>query len=89
MIRDGVVYRYLTKRVRRCPVCGDRGRVQIIVYGMPAVHPTLDEEDRAKFAGCIVPSYEDPEQEPPDRHCPTCDLSYTKQGEVVPDLEGW
>lgn len=89
MNRDGVVYNYLPKRVRRCPECGDRDRVQIIVYGMPAVWPTPDEEDRVKFAGCMMPSYEDPDQEPPKWHCPTCDVSYTGRGVIVIDSDEW
>lgn len=83
MNRDGVIYNYLPKRVRRCPECGDRDRVQIVVYGMPAVPPTPDEEDRVLFAGCVMLASDDPEQESPEWHCPTCHLSYTRRGEIV------
>ena len=33
--------------------------------------------------------YEDPEQEPPDWHCPTCEVSYTGRGVIVPEPDQW
>ena len=89
MSRDGVVYSYLPKRIRRCPQCGDRDHVQLIFYGMPGFPPPPEEEDRIIFAGCMMPIYEDPEQEAPDWHCPTCELSYTKRGEIVSEPDEW
>jgi hypothetical protein len=56
---------------------------------MPAFPPTPEEEDRVLFAGCVMPFYEDPEQEPPKWHCPTCEVSYTGRGEIVPEPEEW
>jgi hypothetical protein len=76
---------YLPKRIRACPVCRKSAQVQIIIYGMPAGPPSAEEEDRVVFAGCVMPFYEDPEQEPPDWHCPTCRVSYTRRGEIVPE----
>jgi hypothetical protein len=80
---DPMIHHYLPKRIRGCPECGDRDRVQIVVFGMPAVPPTPDEEDRVLFAGCVMFTSDDPEQESPKWHCPSCDLSYTGRGEVV------
>ena len=80
---------YLPKRVRACPVCRKSAKVQIIIYGMPAGPPSAEEEDRVMFAGCMMPFYEDPEQEPPKWHCPTCDVSYTGRGVVVPETDEW
>ena len=75
---------YLPKRVRACPECRKSAQVQIIVYGMPAGPPT-PEEDRVIFAGCVMFVSEDPDQGPPKWHCPTCDVSYTRRGEIVPE----
>ena len=80
-IRDS----WLPKRIRRCPQCGDRDRVKLILYGMPAGRPPPEEEDRIIFAGCMMPMYEDPEQQPPDWHCSICEVSYTGRGEIVPE----
>jgi hypothetical protein len=82
---------YSPKRIRRCPQCGDRDRVQTIVWGLPTLPIELspEEEGRVLFGGCVMPSYEDPEQEPPDWCCPTCDVSYTKRGEIVPEPDEW
>lgn len=85
MIRDGVVYHYLPKRVRACPQCHKTAHVQIIVYGMPAVWPTPEEEDRVKFAGCEMYSGE----EEPRWYCPACEVAYTAEGVVVPEPEDW
>ena len=76
---------YLPKRIRACPQCRKSAQVQIIIYGMPAFPPTPEEKDRVVFAGCVMPYYEDPEQEPPKWHCPSCGVSYTGRGEIVPE----
>ena len=86
---DPMIYSYLTKRIRRCPQCGDRDRVQIIIHGMPAFRPTPEEEDRVIFAGCVMFVSEDPDQGPPKWRCPACDVSYTGRGVVVTDPDGW
>jgi hypothetical protein len=80
---------YLPKRIRACPQCRKSAQVQIIVYGMPAWPPTPEEKDRVLFAGCVMPAYEDPEQEPPKWHCPTCEVSYTGRGVIVPEQDEW
>jgi hypothetical protein len=43
------------------------------------------EEGRVLFGGCVMPFYEDPEQEPPKWRCPTYEVSYTGRGEIVPE----
>jgi hypothetical protein len=80
---------YLPKRIRRCPQCGDRDHIQVIIYGMPAGPPTPEEEDRVIFAGCVMFVSEDPDWQSPKWHCPTCDASYTGRGVVVPEPDEW
>jgi hypothetical protein len=76
---------YLPKRIRRCPQCGDRDHVQVIIYGMPAFPPTPEEKERVAFAGCVI----DTDGEPPKWHCPTCEVSYTGRGEIVTEPDEW
>ena len=83
---EPIIPSYLPKRIRACPQYRKSAQVQIIIYGMPAFPPTPEEEDRVLFAGCVMPFYDDPEQEPPKWHCPTCDVSYTGRGQIVPEL---
>ena len=80
---------YLPKRIRACPQCRKSADVQVIIYGMPAGPPAPEEKDRVAFSGCVMPLYDDPEQEPPKWYCPTCDVSYTGRGEIVPEPDGW
>ena len=71
--------RYLPKRIRRCPSCGDRDEVQYIVEGMPAYPPHPDEADRIYFAGCVIEVDLDEQGEPlpnPRWYCPACDLFF-------------
>ena len=82
---EPIIPSYLPKRIRACPQCRKSAQVQIIIYGMPAFPSAPEEQDRVAFAGCVMPSYEDPEQEPPKWDCPTCEVSYTGQGEIVPE----
>ncbi len=88
---DPSTHRYLPKRIRRCPQCGDRDDVQFIAWGLPRlpIELTPEEEGRVLFGGCMMPVYEDPEQEPPDWHCPTCDVSYTRRGMIVLEPDEW
>ena len=82
---------YLPKRIRACPQCRKSAQVQIIVWGLPDLPVNLSstEEGRVLFGGCVMPFYEDPEQEPPRWYCPTCDVSYTGRGEIVPEPDEW
>jgi hypothetical protein len=41
------------RRVLPCPTCGDKARIQTVVFGMPAGPPTPEEEDKCYFAGCV------------------------------------
>ena len=81
---EPAISNFLPKRIRRCPECGDRDEVQVIVYGMPAMPPTPEEEDRVVFAGCMFPL----DEEPPKWRCPTCDVAYTGRGVIVTDANG-
>ena len=45
---------WLPKRIRPCPVCGDRDRVHRVVWGMPAGMPPEHLADRVYFAGCVI-----------------------------------
>ena len=84
---ESILPSYLPKRIRRCPECGDRDQVQVIIWGLPRLPVSVSpaEEGRVLFGGCMTPFYEDPDQEPPDWHCPTCGVSYTRRGEIVPE----
>mgnify|MGYP001823174996 FL=1 len=80
---------YLPKRIRACPQCRKSADVQVIIYGMPAGPPGPEERDRVLFAGCVMPVCDDPDQEPPKWYCPTCGVSYTGRGEIVPEQDEW
>ncbi len=72
-------FRYLPKRIKPCPECGDRETVQYIVEGMPAVPPTQEEEDRSYFAGCVIVEGVDDEGNPLPRSkwvCTACGRFY-------------
>lgn len=51
---NGLVGSWLPKRVKACPVCGDRDAVQLVVWGMPYGRPPEHEVDRIHFAGCVI-----------------------------------
>jgi hypothetical protein len=84
---EPIIPSYLPKRIRACPQCRKSAQVQFIVWGLPDLPIELvpEEEGRVLFGGCVMPVYEDPEQEPPKWHCPTCEVSYTGRGEIVPE----
>ncbi len=68
---------YLPKRIRRCPNCGDREKVQFIFRGLPPAPASPEEEDRIIFAGCLIEVDENGMDLPSPRwHCPACDISY-------------
>lgn len=55
------------RRVLPCPTCGDTKNVQTVVFGMPAGQPTLEEEAKYYFAGCLVDGTMG------DWYCPSCE----------------
>ncbi len=60
-------------RVLSCPTCGDKERVQKVVFGMPAGQPSAEDEERYFYAGCVI-------EEPinGDWYCPACEQFYSR-----------
>jgi hypothetical protein len=61
------------RRVLPCPTCGDKAKVQTVVFGMPAGPPTPEEEDEYYFAGCTDDGGMG------DWFCPTCETFHSVQ----------